>query len=186
MLKVICINGISYAGKDSFINNLENRISSDQVIRISTIDPIKELYADFFKWDWNKTPEDRKNLNMLKNIWKESCNGPIEYCKGYMDMTSKGFQYLFIMVREFEEMLSIKKLANDLGHKGYTLQVIRNISNIPPVEQEFLDSHPKDFRYDITINNPTVGTYPDLPELRKAVEDFLLITKYEMLREEFK
>lgn len=179
MIKVICINGISCAGKDTFIDLVERSIGKVNVRRMSTIDPIKELYSDFFKWNGEKTPQDRTNLNALKNMWRDTCNGPINYVKDYLNEFSIfSIGYLFVMVREFEEMNDIKKVAKDNGNAAYTLKVTRDLTDIPEVEQKFLDSHPKDFEYDIIINNPTTSTYPYLPILQCGVSDFLKLTKW--------
>jgi hypothetical protein len=179
MLNVICINGISYAGKDTFVDFVENAIGKENVARMSTIDPIKLIYKEFFGWNEEKTPFHRKNLNTLKNIWRDVTNGPIEYVAGNIkSCQDKKIPYLFVMVREFDEMMSIKQLALNLDCNGFTLNVLRNISDIPAIEVQFLKSHPKDFQYDISIINPTVINYPKLPKLEFQVEKFLKETNY--------
>lgn len=185
MVKLVCLNGISLAGKDTFVDYVEETVGYNYVWRISTIDPIKELYSDFFLWNEAKTPQDRKNLNVLKNMWREKCNGPINFVKEYLeDLNLLTEGYLFVTVREFEEMLDIKKMAIENGNTAYTLKVVRDVGGeLPPVEQEFLDSHTADYQYDIVINNPTDEnyhrtSYPELPELRKGVRDFLSLTRW--------
>jgi len=174
-MKVFCINGISLSGKDTFVKCVQELLGFDKVGNISTIDPVKVEYKNFFGWEGEKTPIHRKNLNTLKNIWRETSNGPINWSRYQMNIEYIINQrdVLFIMVREFDEMLDLVKLAVSIGYVAFTLQVVRDGLDIPPVEQEFLDSHPKDFKYDITISNPTVDTFPDVPKLKQSAYDFI-------------
>lgn len=185
-MKVFCVNGISLSGKDSFVDRVIKTTEVVEVLspvarrihetsrKISTIDPIKEIYTDFFKWDGTKTPEHRKNLNVLKLMWIQASNGPLNWTKFKLKLFNKiGIFSVFIMVREFDEMQATIDLAKSLGYEAYSLQLVREGIPVPPVEQEFLDSHPKDYKYDITVHNPTAETFPDLPLLDIAVEAFI-------------
>ena len=177
-MNIFCVNGISLAGKDSFVDRVIDKSLGCYFkgIKISTIDPIKDIYEEFFGWDGTKTPEHRKNLNLLKMIWKGTSNGPLNWTKNRIAKYNEfGFNSLFIMVREFDEMQSTIALAIALGHKAYTLQVVREGIPIPPIEQEFLDSHPEGYEYDITIYNPTVETFPHLPLLDEAAIEFVKV-----------
>lgn len=172
-MKIFCINGIALAGKDSFAG----RVCAYPKIHgkiISTIDPIKNIYKSFFGWDGNKTEQDRKNLNTLKNIWVEVCDGPIKWTRFEIRKAEYSrVNCLFVMVREFEEMSKIQRLGIAMGFPTYSLEVTRDGLPIPPIEQEFLDSHPKEYKYAISIHNPTVETFPVLPQLDIAVKGFV-------------
>lgn len=186
---VFCINGIALSGKDSFVNRLKaikNKDFPDHSIAsihrqpvkcISTIDPVKEIYRKFFGWNGEKSPVHRKNLNNLKKYWIEVSNGPIEWTRLQIQHTVQHTEMLFVMVREFSEMQATKELATSMGLLVYTVEVVRPGVPIPPIEQEFLDSHPKHYKYDITIVNPTADTFPSLPILDAEVDKFL--TKFD-------
>jgi len=182
---VVCVNGVALAGKDSFVNRvkaLRNVGFPDHSIVTrerqpikcySTIDPVKKVYKEFFGWNGDKTPEHRKNLNVLKRIWIDVDAGPIGYLMNVFHANAPFCRICFVMVREFEEMEKTKALAESMGYKAYTLEVLRDGLDIPSVEQEFLDSHPKGYKYDFSIFNPTVDTFPDLPLLDIAAESWL-------------
>jgi len=169
---IFCINGIALSGKDSFVNRIKAKCKSVECI--STIDPVKELYTQWFGWDGVKSPTHRKNLNVLKQIWISTCNGPLMWTQDkIITYEEKDFKFLFVMVREFSEMQATKELATSMGFEAYTIEVVRPGVPIPPIEQEFLDSHPKHYTYDITIVNPTAETFPKLPILGAEVDKFL-------------
>lgn len=177
-MAVFCINGIALSGKDSFVNRVKEKLMWQEEYKavecISTIDPVKELYTQWFGWDGVKTPEHRKNLNVLKQIWISTSNGPLMWTQDQIiRFEQRGFTFLFVMVREFSEMQATKELAISMGLKSYTVEVIRPGVDIPPIEQEFLDSHPVGYEYDIIIHNPTVDTFPNLPHLDAEVDKFL-------------
>lgn len=191
---VFLINGVSLAGKDTFVNCMveeyQRNGNKNAVVNISTINPIKDIYTKFFKWDGSKSPKHRKNLNTLKNIWRESCNGPVEYVRTNLQFIQTQIHWakdglmhrespraVFIMVREFQEMLDLREVCNDLGIQCCTLQVVRDKLEIPSIEQEFLDSHPKDFTYDIVISNPTVPDYPNVPKLMEKAKQLVVYTE---------
>lgn len=175
-MRIFAVNGVAKSGKDSFCNLVRN-IAADreqEVTTISTIDPIKQLYSDFFKWDGDKFKDHhRKNLNTLKQVWISSCNGPNTWTKETLKkLNDKGCDIVFIMVREFEEMMDIVQIGEEYFGNCKTVQVIRLGLPIPPVEKEFLESHPESYVYDWMIHNPNTND-PNLPILKKAANIFL-------------
>jgi len=176
-VKVFCVNGISLSGKDSFVNRVKAIKNKDfqNVKCISTIDPVKDIYKRFFGWDGTKSDIHRKNLNVLKRIWIDVCNGPLVWTQNQiMECCKKHTEALFIMVREFSEMELTLQLAKTMGFEAHSVVLIRPGIPIPPIEQEFLNSHPLGYLYDITIFNPTTEKFPYLPVLDSAVENFML------------
>lgn len=172
-VKMFAINGIALAGKDSFVKLVDHFCDGGEVRCISTIDPVKEIYTNFFGWKGDKTPEHRLMLNYLKQIWIQTSNGPYNWaCQQVTDAIEEKVQYLFIMVREFEEMMSIVDIGRLLSVETYTLEVTRDGLEIPPIEQSFLDQHPKDYKYDISVHNPTVDSFPYMPQLEIAAHRF--------------
>jgi len=188
-MKVIAINGISLSGKDTFCNRVKDltdckeyyTIDKDGPYRtvskatvISTIDPVKYVYKMFFGWDGTKSDIHRRNLNILKRIWIEASNGPHVWTKERIKFhVQQGTcKILFIMVREFEEMQDIVRLGDKYASGGYTLEIVRPGLPIPPVEQEFLDSHPPNYLYDYSVLNPTTDD-PAIPELTGKAKEFI-------------
>jgi hypothetical protein len=173
---VICINGIARAGKDSFTERVKELLATEgkTALTVSTIDPVKEVYKNFFGWDGIKTPECRKTLNILKLIWIKTSDGPTRYLNNVFKYHPNA-AIIFVMVREFDEMEKAKQLAKSMGITAYTLEITRDGLDVPPIEQEFLDSHPSDYKYDFTIHNPTVNTYPELPVLDAAALAFIKV-----------
>jgi hypothetical protein len=182
-MSVFCINGIALAGKDEFTRRVKELASqmllnskhAIKVETISTIDPIKEIYHKFYGWEYEKTDEHRKNLNTLKKIWRDTFNGPMVWVGSKLDRCrAEKCNILFVMVREFDEMMRIKELATDKGFFAQTILITRDGLDIPPVEQEFLDSHPKGYKYDISIFNPTSNNFPNLPILDSEAYKFIV------------
>ena len=172
---VFAINGIALAGKDSFTQRVDENLI-DGAATISTIDPVKEYYASI-GWDGNKfLSEHRKVLNVIKKMWIlghiriADCATPyawvVKQCEKYQ---KAGYSAVFVMVREFDEMMKIKEIGDLHFSGGKTLRVVRNGLEVPLVEQEFIDSHPQDYMYDFTIMNPTTED-EDIPLLTIAAD----------------
>jgi hypothetical protein len=182
MMKVFAVNGVSLSGKDTFCNKYKLLHNNEKVTTISTIDPIKGLYKSFFGWKGEKTDNHRKNLNTLKLIWIEASNGPSEWLRDMLDELEfiTGTQVVFVMVREFDEMMTAIEIGKEVCGHAETIQLIRDGIPVPPIEQAFLDSHPKDYVYDWTIVNPTTED-STIPGLTKAAIAFdHLINKIRM------
>ena len=174
-MKIIAINGNALAGKDTFVGKVSHYT---RVACISTIDPVKKFYESI-GWDGNKTAEDRKVLNIIKRMWIlgkiriEDCNNPNEWVTlQCLKFEREGIDAVFIMVREFSEMMEIKEIGDTGFGGGITLRIARDGLYVPPVELSFIESHPQEYRYDFTIINPT--TYDlSIPELECAASMFL-------------
>ena len=119
-VKVFAINGISLSGKDSFCERVRRHISD--AFTLSTIDPIKEVYTNFFKWNGVKTDKDRKNLNTLKLMWIDVADGPTNWLRDQLHavkqlstMQSNSPCFVFVMVREFDELMNVLSLGDTLS-----------------------------------------------------------------------
>jgi len=178
MMRVYAINGIARSGKDSFVNFVSEIAAEEnaRVASISTIDPIKQLYSSFFKWNGDKSPWHRKNLNTLKCMWIDTCNGPSRWTRErLLELKEEHTAAVFIMVREYNELMRILAISASVGAYAESIRLVREDIPIPPIEQEFIDSHPADYVYNWTINNDTT-TDPTLPCLRAAAETFWKLT----------
>ena len=195
-MRVYAINGVSLSGKDTFCKMVADQLARElcndpnmtqvQMIHyygyktavISTIDPVKEIYTNFFGWDGTKTPEHRKNLNTLKLIWISASDGPSNWLRNTLsELKESDIEMVFVMVREYDEMMNAQNIGMDVCGHAETIQLVRHGIPIPPVEQEFLDSHPEHYVYDWTIINPTVDTAPDIPKLQMASKTFIELSK---------
>lgn len=167
-MHIFPINGNAMAGKDTFAGIMFKYTNSRC---ISSVDKVKEFYCKM-GWDGIKTDLHRKNLNTLKYIWIDACNGPYEWvterCHKFKE---EGVFAVFVMVREFEEMINYMAISKQYSDVGGTIRIIRPHISMPPIEKSFLDSHPDDYVYDFTIINPSTKD-KTLPKLHKAAEAF--------------
>lgn len=170
-MKVFCINGIAEAGKDTFVNTLREE-SGLLISRHSTVDPVCDLYREM-GWDGTKSPENRKALNELKRIWIALNDGPTERVMSLLrGDNARGVDVAFVMVREFEEMMKLVRRCTEVFGWAGTLEVVRDGVPIPPIEQEFLLSHPARYMYNVVVWNKTTDD-STFPELRKSVSNFV-------------
>lgn len=174
-MKIIAINGNALAGKDTFVEKVSHY---NRVVGISTIDPVKKYYESI-GWDGIKTSQDRKVLNILKRLWIlgdiriEDCRSPNEWVvRQCLKFEREGMHAVFVMVREFSEMTEIKEIGDTGFAGGVTLRIARDGLLIPPVELDFINSHPEGYLYDFTIINSTTDD-ENIPELENAASSFI-------------
>ena len=183
-MQVFAINGNALAGKDSFTLRVAQACEPDIVPTISTIDPVKEYYKSI-GWNGDKfDPVHRKILNTIKKMWIlehiriAGCSNPYEWVyKQCYEYERKKALAVFVMVREFEEMMKIVGIGNQFFQGGCTVRVVRDGLEVPPVELEFIQSHPEEYMYDYTIVNPTTDDMT-LPNLTEAAGRFSEVLKY--------
>lgn len=175
-MKLYVINGISLAGKDSFYIRV-NRICKNFGLKtnlISTIDPVKEIYKNFFGWNGEKTDEDRQILNDLKQLWIKKSNGPLNWLIKQIEANKQqNVDALFVMVREYEELIQTIKAGKEFCEDAKSIVIKRNRLHIPPVEQKILNTFPNSFKYDIAIYNITTRN-PKIPRLWDLAKKFVI------------
>jgi len=174
-MNIFAINGVAKSGKDTFCNMVETfaALEDNSIRTISTIDPIKSIYTKHFGWDGDKYKDHhRKNLNTLKQVWISCSNGPHNWTiQKLKELKEEGVDSVFIMVREYEEMMDIIGIGNDFFNGCKAIQIVRFGLPIPPVEKEFLLSYPDNYAYDWTIINPTTED-TEIPDLKSAAKSF--------------
>ena len=195
-MKAFLVNGNSLAGKDSFckfveyewIASIRDRVDANAPIEfyeryrsevqvISTIDPVKKIYRDFFGWDGIKTDEDRKNLFNLKQMWINVGNGPSKWLIDTLtSLAFDGCEIVFIMVREHSELMRAAEICFSICNNAQSINIVRDDLPVPPVEKKITDTFPEYFRYDWVIHNPTTEN-PMLPDLNKAAKEFVRIVQ---------
>lgn len=159
---VVFINGISYAGKDTFCDFCGEIVPT---LTTSTVDRVKEIASEVFGWDGVKDEKARKLLASLRQAWGEYNDGPL-YSVLDLAIKNPDKEIIFVMIREHAELIKAIGIFTYYGYSCETLWVERK-DNIPgPTEQKFLDMIPEDFNYDFTIDNN--GTLSALKQTAEA------------------
>lgn len=174
-MKIIAITGIGLAGKDTFVR------ACDKVMLCgitSTIDCVKlmlhgqGLYqGNFTRLGWEdevKGPEERKMLSKIKIALVGYNNWPVtQIGKMVREFDMGGVNITFIMVREFDELITIaKKYGAD------TMRVHRNAIPVCETEQSFLDQIPSDYVFDHEVfNNGTEEKFKS--DARKWAKNYM-------------
>ena len=143
--KIFYINGAGGSGKDTFVDLVEKFVP---VWKLSTVDEVKRIAIDHFGWDSVKDDKGRALLSAIKHAWANYNNGPALTIGEQLNSLGSSVVAVFIMVREFDEMIAMQKL-----YGGQTLNVWGRKSKPCKTEQAFLDSVPTGYRYDFEIDN---------------------------------
>ena len=165
-LKIVVVNGRPGCGKTTFESICKKEMGAFCEV-ISTIDVIKEI-AKYGGWRSEKTPEARKLLSDLKDLFSEYNDLSFitieNFIKNWeaelMDYSVSSHPHiLFVDSREPEE---INRFKNKFG--AITLLIRR-----PDVETEELSNHADanvfEYEYDYVIHN--TGSLENLKELAK-------------------
>lgn len=160
---VFVINGYLGAGKDTFVELVKtvmDKLQTEEkkeVINISTIDYLKDIFIKEFGWDGKKTKPVRAALSLVHNgllVWddipfKKTCEKVEQHLKDIVFIhcrepkNIKKYVEKFNALTIFVENLEAKKavLYNKNGYSTSDLEV-------------------EDYNYDIIINNN--GSFEDL------------------------
>lgn len=149
--QIYIINGSGGVGKDTVCAIAAERYA---VRNVSSITPIAQI-AKFAGWDGRKTPEARRLLARLKEVFTEYNDLSFQYClRQLAEFRGSPEQILFVHIREPEE---IERFRTAAGGGCRTLLVRR-----PSVESRGpLGNHADDlvctYPYDeVLINDSTV------------------------------
>jgi hypothetical protein len=156
-MKIVLINGTNGSGKDEFILSVQTlALKTGMLVNcISSIDPVKDIYK-ILGWDGNKTEVHRKNLNLLKSMWIINTNGfgPVEWTIKQVKLHNRyKTDILFIMIREYDQMVKTSKALERLGNFVTSLKVENDNAEIAEIEKEILLEYPNDFEYSFIIKN---------------------------------
>lgn len=153
MSKIVIINGINGAGKDTFIDFVSQSLGDHNVLNISTVDCIKDV-ARRLGWDGQKNESARKMLSELKRISIDFNDYPYIDCVNKISLFERDRQYygmstdkciIFIHCREPEEIEKYKKRLNA------TTLLITN-SRVKPANNSS-DLSVFNYKYDYIIDN---------------------------------
>lgn len=154
--QVIIINGTGGSGKDTFV---EFCSEFAKVTNISSVDKVKEAAKILVGWNGEKDEKSRKLLVDLKQLSIDYNNSPTKYIQEEYDKFIKdNSEYMFIHIREIEEIEKIKKLLN-----AKTL-LIRN-PRVALITSNNSDGNVYNYNYDYIIEND--GTLEELKQKAK-------------------
>ena len=157
--QVIIINGTGGSGKDTFVEFCSEFAN---VINISSVDKVKEAAKILVGWNGEKDEKSRKLLVDLKQLSIEYNDYPSKYIKQkYDEFLKSDYNYLFIHIREIDE---IEKIKSMLGAK--TL-LVRN-PRVALITSNNSDGNVYNYNYDYVIEND--GT---LEDLKQKAKDFV-------------
>ena len=142
--QVIIINGTGGSGKDTFV---ELCSKYKKVMNISSVEKVKEAAKILVGWNGEKDEVSRKLLVDLKKLSIEYNDYPLKYIKEqYQIFMRSEFEYLFIHIREIEEIDKTKKLFNakTLLVKNPRVQIITSNNS---------DRNVLNYNYDFIIEN---------------------------------
>ena len=168
--KIVVINGFPRSGKDTFCNLCRKISAGSQtfIYSYSTIDIVKEIAKKLYRWNGEKTPENRKLLSDLKRIMTEQGNIPFNDVCRKINVIQMGMpsintnQIIFIHCREPEE---IEKFV--AKYNAITVFVDRAHHELELSNSSDMDV--LNYHYDYVIDNN--GT---LTELEDAAATFLI------------
>lgn len=169
MVKIVCINGMPRAGKDTVAEMAASMVPYYRVKNVSTVDFVKDV-AKFCGWNGDKTPQNRKFLSDLKDLLAEWDDIPFRKVKMAYEIFKfrlesnhiLGNALMFVHTREPEE---IQRFKDELG--AVSLLVRR-----PAIETNEQSNHADmnvfNCEYDYEIMNDG-----SLEELEEKVKKFL-------------
>lgn len=154
--QTIIINGTGGSGKDTFVKFCSEFV---RVMNISSVDIVKEAAKILVGWAGQKDEKSRKLLVDLKQLSIEYNDAPTQYIQEqYENFKKSNFEYLFIHIREIDEIKKIKDLLN-----AKTL-LIKN-PRVALITSNDSDGNVYKYNYDFTIEND--GTLDDLKQKAK-------------------
>jgi len=157
--QVIIINGTGGSGKDTFADFCSEFA---KVKNISSVDKVKEAAKALVGWNGEKDEKTRKLLVDLKQLSIEYNDYPTVYAKKqYEEFKNSDLEYLFIHIREIEEIEKVKKLLNA------KTMLVRN-PRVALITSNNSDANVYKYEYDYIIEND--GT---LEDLRQKAKEFV-------------
>lgn len=164
MKKVLIINGMGGAGKDTFVNCLNELTPT---LHVSIVDNVKQL-AIQLGWDENKDDKGRRFLSDLKLAIDNYNDGNYKYIKTIVDKfynnrLDQPYDLLCIDMREANQ---ISKAKGDFNAISVFVE-----RDVPFISTNIADAGVYDYKYDYCIDNN--GTLEDLKEEAKKFINLL-------------
>lgn len=175
MKYIIIVNGKPGSGKTTFQRKCKEYLELDESAQfhsISSIDYIKDVYRAL-GWNSVKTDKARKDLSILKQMWIDNCNGPLNQLFKYVvELPCNEDHMIFVDVREESEIIKYVETFQSLRDVGIictTLFISRPESDFEEFGNKSDDNAGKNMSlYKYNISN--IGTIDDLDQW---VEEFI-------------
>lgn len=171
----VVINGAGGVGKDTLCDLAAKHF---RTVKVSTIDPIKKIAAEN-GWRGEKTPEARKFLASLKQVFAEYNDLPTEYAVGeykkfLSDESENGKELFFIHIREGEQIKHFieRAKASQTDADSGCGKIVTLLVRSKRAEESYgnpSDDEVENFNYDYIFIN-------DLP-LSEAESEFVKLIK---------
>lgn len=177
---IVAVNGKPRSGKTT-IQELLKLKAMEYNINVTIKSSVEHIYEVYKLLGWNGIKDDtfRNNMNILKQMYIDNCNGPtrdiISYAVSRIALNDKRPDIIFYDVREMaeiEKLKSVIKPLNAIGIYCKTLLVRR-----PEVEDikygnssDNIENNDKD--YDIVIYND--GLLSDLSDKISDLKDTII------------
>ncbi|MBQ2884900.1 MAG: hypothetical protein IJE43_14170 [Alphaproteobacteria bacterium] len=171
MKKVLIINGMGGAGKDTFVNFLKEFIPT---LHISIVDNVKQI-AKELGWNEVKDEKGRKFLSDLKLAIDNYNNGNYKYVadivkKFYENSALRQYELLCIDMREGNQI--------NMAKKDFDAMTVFIDRNVPHISSNIADAGVYNYKYDYYIKNDG-----SLLDLRKSAHGFVKMLQQEEVKE---
>lgn len=169
-MHIYIVNGAPGSGKTTFEQYVQDIIKEDVYI-MSTVDTIKKA-AQVLGWDGIKTPESRKFLSDLKQLWIEWNDGVFKDIKHRLSVIEKHYEVYdissnrAIVFIDSREPAEIDRLKRELGARTILIERPSGAD-----DARILNSSDRDvnnYTYDIKIINSG-----NLDYMRQFTEKFI-------------
>lgn len=173
---VFIINGYPGSGKDTFVEmvrkNYKELNPTSQIVNISTIDYLKDLFKEKFEWNGQKTPEVRMALAVIHGALTHWNDIPfVLTSKKIKEENDKG-NIVFVHCREPENIFKYSCSFQAPAIFINNLEVEYIVKHCPDQYSE-ADKDVKNYDYNVIIDNN--GTFDDLENNAKQfIYDYII------------
>ena len=170
------INGYPGAGKDTFVDYVKKHwdlfrngtkyYKNTEIVNISTIDYLKEIFKEEFNWDGEKTPEVRNALATIHKALNDWNDLPFTLtCDKIKEEVLKG-NIVFLHCRE---PYNIKRYIEKFDGQSIFIENEKAKNDIlSKASVNASDLEVENYDYDITIRNNT-----SLEKLEEQAKNFI-------------
>lgn len=178
MKKILIINGVPRAGKDTFVDSCRRYFCEDACIphlfhAYSSVDTIKEIAYNHFGWSGEKDEAGRALISELKDAATRYNDGPfLLLVKKIIDMPAG---VLLLYIREPPEIEKVVQWCNDNGVDCETVLIQNTQAEKDNHNLNTGDSSVFDYRYTFTVAN-NEGLY-ELDMVARTFMDSVVFTR---------
>lgn len=180
--RVIIINGVPTAGKDTFVQMVADYCNIDEsanVFNISSVEPIKDMLVGF-GWNGDKSDSIRDIIASIKKLWIATQNGPTTFLftniYQYHMMHADEDNIIFCHVREpieIDKLVNIFAGMEIMGIEARTILVDRTSAHSDTSISSDDIENITNYKYDSYIYNN--GTLDHLKEMARNFCRYMLL-----------